>query len=90
MGLWNVLIIGHERWGQFYIDSRVVSGYTFGEPRQTLSREANARFGIRKDFTDKLALDFFGEKRSFHFSAFDIPDLYTKARRIALELTYKF
>lgn len=90
MGLWSVLIFEHERWGQFYIDSRVVSGYTFGEPKQTLSREANARFGIRRDFANNLALDFFGEKRSFHFSAFDIPDLYTKTRRIALELTYKF
>lgn len=90
MGLWNVLIIGHERWGQFYIDSRVVSGFTFGEPKSTTSREANARFGIRRDFSNNIALDFFGEKRSFHFSAFDIPDLYTKARRIALELTYKF
>lgn len=90
MGLWNVFIFGHDRWGQFYIDSRVISGYTFGEPKQTLSREANARFGIRRDFSDNIALDFFGEKRSFHFAAFDIPDLYTKARRIALELTYKF
>ena len=90
MGISNVLIFEHERWGQFYIDSRVISGYTFGEPKQTLSREANARFGIRRDFANNLALDFFGEKRSFHFAAFDIPDLYTKARRIALELTYKF
>jgi hypothetical protein len=90
MGIWNVLILEHDRWGQFYVDSRVISGYTFGEPKQTLSREANARFGIRRDFGDNLALDFFGEKRSFHFSAFDIPDIYTKARRIALELTYKF
>ena len=89
-GLWNVLIFGHDRWGQFYIDSRVVSGYTFGEPKSTTSREALARFGIRKDFSNNLALDFFGEKRSFHFAAFDIPDLYNKARRIALELTYKF
>lgn len=90
MGIWNVLIIGHDSWGQFYVDSRVISGYTFGEPKSTISREANARFGIRRDFGHNLALDFFGEKRSFHFAAFDIPDLYTKARRIALELTYKF
>jgi len=90
MGMWNVFIFEHERWGQFYIDSRVVSGYTFGEPKSTTSREANARFGIRKDFANNLALDIFGEKRSFHYAAFDIPDLYTKARRIALELTYKF
>jgi len=90
MGFWNALIFEHERWGQFYIDSRVVSGYTFGEPKSTTSREANARFGIRRDFANNLALDFFGEKRSFHYAAFDIPDLYTKARRIALELTYKF
>ena len=55
MGLWDVFIFEHERWGQFYIDS-----YTFGE------------------------------KRSFHYAVFNIPDLYTKARRIALELTYKF
>lgn len=89
-GLWNVFIFEHERWGQFYIDSRVVSGYTFGEPKQTLSREANARFGIRKDFANNLAVDFFGEKRSFHFAGFDIPDIYNKARRIALELTYQF
>ena len=90
LGLWNVLIFEHERWGQFYIDSRVVSGYTFGEPKSTTSREANARFGIRKDFSNNLALDIFGEKRSFHYAAFDIPDLYTKARRIAVELGYKF
>jgi len=90
MGLWNALILGHDGWGQLYITSRVVSGYTFGEPKSTTSREANARFGIRKDFSNNLALDFFGEKRSFHFAAFDIPDLYTKAKRIALELTYKF
>lgn len=90
MGLWNVFIFGHDRWGQFYVDSRVVSGYTFGEPKSTTSREALARFGIRRDFGDNLALDFYGEKRSFHFAAFDIPDLYTKARRIALELTYTF
>ncbi|NNL07411.1 MAG: hypothetical protein HKO86_06780 [Gammaproteobacteria bacterium] len=90
MGIWNVLILGHDKWGQFYVDSRVVSGYTFGEPKSTTSREANARFGIRRDFGDNLALDFFGEKRSFHYAAFDIPDIYTKARRIALEVTYKF
>lgn len=90
MGLWNVFIFEHVRWGQFYVDSRVISGYTFGEPKSTTSREANARFGIRRDFGENLALDFFGEKRSFHYAAFDIPDLYTKARRIALELTYKF
>ena len=90
MGLWNVFIFEHVRWGQFYIDARVVDGYTFGEPKQTKSREANARFGIRRDFGDNFALDFFGEKRSFHYAAFDIPDLYTKARRIALEATYKF
>jgi hypothetical protein len=90
MGIWNVFIFGHERWGQFYIDYRTVSGYTLGEPKSTTSREGNARFGIRRDFSNKLALDFFGEKRSFHYGAFDIPDLYTKARRIALEATYKF
>ena len=90
MGFWSVLILEHDSWGQFYIDTRVVSGYTFGEPKSTTSREANARFGIRKDFSNNLALDIFGEKRSFHYAAFDIPDLYTKARRIALELTYNF
>ena len=90
LGLWNVFIFEHMRWGQFYVDSRVIDGYTFGEPKSTKSREANVRFGIRRDFGENLALDFFGEKRSFHFAAFDIPDLYTKARRIALELTYKF
>jgi len=90
LGLWNVFIFEHVRWGQFYIDSRVVDGYTFGEPKSTKSREADVRFGIRRDFGENLALDFFGEKRSFHFAAFDIPDLYTKARRIALEATYKF
>jgi hypothetical protein len=90
MGIWNVFIFGHDRWGQFYIDYRTVSGYTLGEPKSTTSREGNARFGIRRDFGDNLALDFFGEKRSFHYGAFDIPDLYTKARRIALEVTYKF
>lgn len=90
LGLWNVFIFAHDRWGQFYIDSRVVSGYTFGEPKQTMSREASARFGLRRDFGDKLALDFYGEKRSFHFTGFDIPDTYNKARRIALEATYKF
>jgi hypothetical protein len=90
MGIWNVLVLGHDRWGQFYIDYRTVSGYTLGEPKSTTSREGNARFGIRRDFANNLALDFFGEKRSFHYGAFDIPDLYTKARRIALELTYKF
>jgi hypothetical protein len=90
MGVWNVFIFGHERWGQFYIDYRTVTGYTLGEPKSTTSREGNARFGIRRDFGDNLALDFFGEKRSFHYAAFDIPDLYIKARRIALEATYKF
>jgi hypothetical protein len=90
VGIWNVFIFEHEKWGQFYVDSRVISGYTFGEPKSTTSREANARFGIRRDFANNIALDFFGEKRSFHYAAFDIPDLYTKARRIALELTYKF
>jgi hypothetical protein len=90
LGLWNVIIFEFDRIGQFYIDSRVVSGYTFGEPKQTLSREANARFGYRKDFANNIALDVFGEKRSFHFAAFDIPDQYNKARRIAVEASYKF
>ena len=90
MGIWNIFIFEHERWGQFYVDSRVVSGYTFGEPKSTTAREARARFGIRRDFSNNIALDFFGEKRSFHYAAFDIPDQYNKARRIALELTYKF
>lgn len=90
MGIWNALIIEHERWGRSYIDARATTGYTFGEPKSTTSREANDRFDIRRDFGKQLALDFFGEKCSFHYAAFDIPDLYTKARRIAVELAYRF
>jgi hypothetical protein len=90
LGFWMLFIFEHQRWGQFYVDTRATTGFTFGEPKSTTAREANARFGIRRDFSEHIALDFFGEKRSFHYAAFDIPDLYTKARRIALELTYKY
>ena len=76
--------------GQFYLESRVISGYALGDPKSTTSREANARFGTGRDFANNIAPDFSGEKRSFHYSAFVIPDLYTKARRIALQLTCGF
>ena len=89
-GFWNNFFIKHKKIGMFYIDSRVVAGYTFGEPKSTTSREANARFGYSKTFNQQLTLNIFGEKRSYHFAAFSIPDLYTKTKRIAVDVAYQF
>ena len=90
MGIWNVLILEHRRWGQIYFDRRVKNGLDFGTPDETNSREANLRFGYRKDFTGCVALDIFAEKRSFLYSSFDMPDLYDKTKRVGVEMICQF
>ena len=90
IGLWSMLALEHGSLGQLYVDRRTKNGFNFGIPNQTNSREANLRFGYRKDFSGCVALDIFAEKRSFLFAAFDMRDLYDKTSRYGMELLCRF
>lgn len=90
MGFWNVLILEHGRLGQLYFDRRVKNGFHFGIPDQSSAREANIRFGYRKDFSNCIAVDIFAEKRSFQYSSFDMPDLYDKTKRFGAQVVCQF
>jgi hypothetical protein len=88
VGTWGNLTVDHERWGRLYLTQRVVNGFTLSSPAAggPVSREARARFGYFRQFSRCLTIDVFGEKRSFNFSDPVLPDLYTKSKRVGLEV----
>lgn len=92
IGSYQQAALVHEFWGRFYADGRVVDGTTIDSPpvNGSLTREAIIRSGYNKVFRSGLTVDIFAEKRSFNFSDTVIPSLYTKERRLGLEVGYQF
>jgi hypothetical protein len=84
--------VAHEGWGDVYLQQRVVNGFTVSSPARggAVSREARFRFGYTRRMSNCLVMDLFVEKRSFNFSDPQLPDLYTKSRRIGAELGCSF
>lgn len=84
--------VAHEVWGHLYVQQRVVNGFTVSSPARggAVSREARFRFGYTRRMSGCLVLDLFVEKRSFNFSDPQLPDLYTKSRRIGADLGCSF
>ena len=90
MGIWTILALDHERFGQLYFDRFTNNGFNIGDPAQTNSRQARIRFGYRKEVSRCMALDIFMEKRSMLYAAFDMPDLYDKTQRVGIDLVCQF
>jgi hypothetical protein len=88
VGTWGNLTVEHERWGKLYLTQRVVNGFTLSSPSAggPVSREARARFGYINRFSRCLIVDVFTEKRSFNFSDPVLLDLYTKSKRVGIEI----
>ena len=84
--------VASETWGDLYVQQRVVNGFTLSSPARggAVSREARFRFGYTRRMSNCLVMDLFVEKRSFNFSDPQLPDLYTKSRRIGAELGCSF
>ena len=87
-GFWLTLALARPGWGKVYVEQRAVNGFQFSNPSDggSTSREARFRFGIIKTISSCLSLEAFIDKRSFNFSDHRLPDIYTKARRMGLEL----
>ena len=92
VGSWVKGTVNRQRWGEIYLEQRVSNGFTFSSPARggSVSREARARFGYLNRLYRCLTIDLFSEKRSFNFSDPDLPDLYTKSKRVGLELSCTF
>lgn len=78
--------------GSIYLQQRIINGFGFSSPARSgaVSREARFRFGYLHRFNSCLALDLFVEKRSFNFSDPQLPDLYTKSKRVGAALACAF
>ncbi len=87
LGTWWKGTISRARWGEIYLEQRVINGFTLSSPAAggTVSREARARFGYRNRLRGCLAVDLFAEKRSFNFTDPALTDLYTKSKRVGVE-----
>ena len=88
IGSWTTLGIAWPDWGNLYVEQHVINGFSFSSPsaRDSTSREAIFRAGFIKKLPACMSLELFADKRSFTFSDFNLQDLYTKARRIGVEL----
>jgi len=80
----------HDRFGNVYLDSRFINGFSFSNPSRghPTVREARVAFGYLKQLTDNLWLDIVGEKKSFYFDEGGLPGLYTMSRSLAADLSY--
>jgi hypothetical protein len=73
-----------------YLEQRVVNGWTFSSPAAggPVARSAVARFGYFNGPRHRcLKFELFAEKRSFNFADPDAPNLYTKAKRLGVEVS---
>lgn len=90
LGTWAKGTVSRDRWGTMYLEQRVVNGWTFSSPAAggPVARSATARFGYVNRLANRcLGFELFAEKRSFNFADPDGPNLYTKARRIGVEVS---
>jgi hypothetical protein len=93
VGTWGKGTVTHRRWGTVYLEQRVVNGWTFSSPARAgpVSRAAVARFGYTNRWFDAcLEIELFAEKRSFNFADPDSPNLYTKAKRVGVEISCRY
>ncbi|HEY8521526.1 MAG TPA: hypothetical protein VIN61_15740 [Gammaproteobacteria bacterium] len=91
-GTWVQGSVSRDRWGRVYLEQRIVNGWTFSSPARggSVSREAVARFGYERDLPRCMSLEVFAEKRSFNFADPDRANLYTKAKRVGVQLACTF
>ncbi|HEX6997471.1 MAG TPA: hypothetical protein VF322_04965 [Gammaproteobacteria bacterium] len=91
-GTWVQASVSRGRWGTVYLEQRVVNGWTFSSPARggSVSREAVARFAYARDLPRCMSLEVFAEKRSFNFADPDRANLYTKAKRVGVQLACMF
>lgn len=89
IGSWGKGTVSYRRWGTLYIEQRVVNGWTFSSPARggTVQREARARAGYTNRLRGCMELEVFAEKRSFNFTDPNLADLYTKSKRVGVELS---
>jgi hypothetical protein len=90
VGTWAKGTVSREKWGSIYLEQRVENGWTFSSPARggPVSRAAAARFGYtNRLFQGCLGIELFAEKRSFNFADPDGPSLYTKAKRVGIEVS---
>lgn len=92
IGTWAKGTVSRGRWGTFYLEQRVVNGWTFSSPARggTVSREARARAGYTNRLRGCLSAEIFAEKRSFNFTDLHLTDLYTSSKRVGLEISCTF
>jgi hypothetical protein len=84
--------ISAPRWGQLFVEQRVVNGFTLSSPSAggSVSREARFRAGYIKRLQSCLSLELYVEKRSFNFNDHRLDDLYTKSQRLGASLGCTF
>lgn len=90
LGTWAKGTVSRDRWGTMYLEQRVVNGWTFSSPAASgaVSRSAVARAGYLNRLGNRcLRFELFAEKRSFNFADPDAPNLYTKAKRVGVEVS---
>jgi hypothetical protein len=89
VGTWAKGTASRDRWGTVYLEQRVVNGWTFSSPARggPVARSAVARAGYFNRLVNRcLTFELFVEKRSFNFADPDAPNLYTKAKRVGVEI----
>ncbi len=91
-GTWVRGTVSRGAWGSIYLEQRVVNGWTFSSPARggSVSREARARVGYMRSMPRCLNLEVFAEKRSFNFADPDGANLYTKSKRVGVQLACAF
>lgn len=91
-GTWIKGTASRRGWGSVYLEQRVVNGWTFSSPDRggSVSREARARFGYQRGLGGCLDLEVFAEKRSFNFADPRGANLYTKSKRVGVQLACAF
>ena len=90
LGTWAKGTVSRDRWGTLYLEQRVVNGWTFSSPARggPVARSAVARAGYFNRLAGRcLTFELFAEKRSFNFADPDAPNLYTKAKRVGVEIS---
>ena len=88
MGAWITLAAVHQRWGKIYAEQRNINGFSFSSPSAggSTSREARFRAGFITSLWSCINAELFVDKRSFNFSDHRLADLYTKSRRVGVEV----
>ena len=91
-GIYLGLNYNHDEWGEVYIKSRFVNGFSFSNPSRghPTAREAVVSAGYRLALSERMYLHLFWEKRSFYFDEADLPSLYSWVRTYAAELAWRF